>query len=136
MLIVVTILSYDIWFYISHVILHNQLYKYHKLHHTRPIPTYVDTYLATTVETVFQGVGILFPLAIYNFKAADFLLALFLINLRGMMAHDPRFAFLVGNHHLLHHKYGNCNYGQYWLDSLCGTRHPNNEEYEFGLIYV
>ena len=135
--LVVSILSYDIWFYISHVMLHSRLMsKYHKLHHTKPIPSYADTYLADPVETAFQGVGFLFPAIGYTYSPADFALVLLFLNIRGMMAHDPRFAVLIGNHHLLHHKYGNCNYGQYWLDALGGTRYPRKEEYVYGWIYV
>ena len=35
--------------------------------------------------------------------------------------HDFRFAKLVGNHHLLHHKYLVYNYGEYWIDKLFNT---------------
>jgi sterol desaturase/sphingolipid hydroxylase (fatty acid hydroxylase superfamily) len=31
---------------------------------------------------------------------------------------------LVGDHHLIHHQYPNYNYGEVWLDQLCGTRRP------------
>jgi sterol desaturase/sphingolipid hydroxylase (fatty acid hydroxylase superfamily) len=135
--LVVSVISYDIWFYISHVILHSRfMYHFHKLHHTKPIPDYTDTYLADSVETVFQGVGFMFPVVFYTYGLQDIILVLLFLNIRGMMAHDPRFAFLVGNHHLLHHKYGNCNYGQYWIDSLGGTRHHRNEDYVYGWIYV
>ena len=135
--LVVSIVSYDIWFYISHVILHSRImYHFHKLHHTKPVPTYEDTYLADTVETVFQGVGFMFPAIGYTYTLQDFALVLLFLNIRGMMAHDPRFAFLIGNHHLLHHKYGNCNYGQYWIDSLCGTRHKIEKDYVYGNLYV
>jgi sterol desaturase/sphingolipid hydroxylase (fatty acid hydroxylase superfamily) len=112
------------------------MYHFHKLHHTKPIPDYTDTYLADSVETVFQGVGFMFPVVFYTYGLQDIILVLLFLNIRGMMAHDPRFVFLVGNHHLLHHKYGNCNYGQYWIDCLGGTRHPRNEDYVYGLIYV
>jgi len=135
-LVVISVISYDIWFYISHVILHNQLSQFHKLHHSKSVPTYVDTYLATTVETTFLGVGFMFPAIVYNYTAGDIILILFLLNIRGMMAHDWRWTFLIGNHHLLHHKYGNCNYGQYWIDSLCGTRHKNEKDYVYGYLYV
>ena len=135
--VVVSIISYDVWFYISHVILHSRfMYHFHKLHHTKPVPDYTDTYLAHSVETVFQGVGFMFPAVVYTYGLQDIILVLLFLNIRGMMAHDPRFVFLVGNHHLLHHKYGNCNYGQYWIDCLGGTRHPLTEDYVYGLIYV
>ena len=135
--VVVSIISYDVWFYISHVILHSHfMYHFHKLHHTKPIPTYEDTYLAHSVETVLQGVGFMFPAVVYTYGLQDIILVLLFLNIRGMMAHDPCFVFLVGNHHLLHHKYGNCNYGQYWIDCLGGTRHHHTEDYVYGLIYV
>ena len=47
-----------------------------------------------------------------------------------------RFIFLIGNHHLLHHKYPNYNYGEYWIDSLCRTKYINNNEYKKGYIYI
>ena len=134
--LVISIISYDIWFYISHVILHDRLYRFHKLHHTKPVPTYEDTYLADTVETAFQGIGVAFPAVVYTYSPADIALVLLFLNIRGMMAHDPRCAFLIGNHHLLHHKYGNCNYGQYWIDYLGGTRHKNKKDYVYGYLYV
>ena len=135
--LVISVISYDIWFYISHVILHSRfMYHFHKLHHTKPGPTYEDTYLADSVETVFQGVGFIFPAVVYTYMPKDIILILLFLNIRGMMAHDPRFAFLIGNHHLLHHKYGNCNYGQYYIDFLGGTCHPRREDYIYGWIYV
>ena len=112
------------------------MYKFHKLHHTKPVPTYEDTYLADSVETVFQGVGFMFPAVVYTYGLQDIILVLLFLNIRGMMAHDPRFMFLIGNHHLLHHKYGNCNYGQYYIDFLGGTRHYRSEDYVYGWIYV
>ena len=87
------------------------MYQYHKLHHSKSDPMYVDTYLASNAETVFQGVGVFFPAMVYKVTLYQLAAALLLLNLRGMMAHDKRFVFLIGNHHLLHHKYHNCNYG-------------------------
>ena len=34
-----------------------------------------------------------------------------------MVRHDYRCVWLIGNHH----KYYNCNYGEYWIDYWCGT---------------
>ena len=53
-----------------------------------------------------------------------------------MMRHDDRFTWLIGNHHLLHHKYPQYNYGEYWLDWLGGTLYPLREEAKQGLIYI
>jgi sterol desaturase/sphingolipid hydroxylase (fatty acid hydroxylase superfamily) len=30
----------------------------------------------------------------------------------------------IGNHHLLHHQFPAWNFGEYWLDWLCGTVCP------------
>ena len=43
---------------------------------------------------------------------------------------------LYSIHHLLHHKHPSYNYGEYWIDLLCGTTYPNDEEYEYGMIYM
>jgi sterol desaturase/sphingolipid hydroxylase (fatty acid hydroxylase superfamily) len=43
--------------------------------------------------------------------------------------------YIIGNHHLLHHKYPNYNYGEYWIDYICGTLYPNQIEYQRGLLY-
>ena len=132
-----SILSYDVWFYLSHIVLHNHLlYKHHAEHHTKPEPMFLDTFVASTVETVFQGVGAFIPCVVYTYTPTDLLIAGAFIAIRGMLRHDERGVFLIGNHHLLHHKYQNYNYGEYWIDSLCGTRYPNKKEYRYGIIYV
>ncbi len=53
-----------------------------------------------------------------------------------MLRHDKRFVWLIGNHHLLHHKYPRYNFGEYWLDKLFKTNYPNINEYEYGMIYM
>ena len=149
LMVLISVISYDIWFYISHIILHREfMYAHHKLHHSKLIPTARDTYLASSVETVFQGVGIFYPTIYLTINSTSqaylveiisydyLLLALFIVNIRGMMAHDRRFIWLIGNHHLLHHKYNNCNYGQFWIDYLLGTCHQRQEEYRYGIIYT
>jgi len=135
--VLISIVSYDIWFYISHILLHTKtLYKYHKTHHYKIVPTYIDTYVGHSLEGPFQGIGMFFPCIIWNYTFWDILIILLLLNIRGMMRHDERFIFLIGNHHLLHHKYPNYNFGEYWIDSICGTRYTNTREYKYGLIYV
>lgn len=136
-LIALSILSYDVWFYLSHIILHHRaMYTYHAEHHTKPEPMFLDTYVASTVETVFQGVGTFIPCAFYTYSMSELAIVLTLLNIRGMLRHDERGVFLIGNHHLLHHKHPHYNFGEYWIDSMCGTRYPNEKEYRYGLIYV
>jgi sterol desaturase/sphingolipid hydroxylase (fatty acid hydroxylase superfamily) len=50
------ILSYDIWFYFSHVVLHSKRYYHiHKEHHTRVTNLkYPDTFVANHLETLIQ----------------------------------------------------------------------------------
>ena len=135
--IVVSIISYDIWFYISHIMLHSQvLNKYHHVHHVSQDPTWIDTYVSHWAEGPFQGVGVLFPYAIYKYSWVDTIIILTFLNIRGMMRHDKRWVWLIGNHHLLHHAHADCNYGEYWMDSLIGTKYKKAEEYKYGLIYV
>jgi len=131
------ILSYDIWFYISHVMLHSRvLHKYHHVHHMSQDPNWVDTYVSHWAEGPFQGVGVLFPYAVYTYSWSDMIIVLTFLNIRGMMRHDKRWAWLIGNHHLLHHAHGDYNYGEFWIDSLLGTKYNKAEEYKYGLIYV
>lgn len=120
--IIASILAYDIWFYISHILLHtNTLYPYHKLHHVTSEPTFLDTYVGHSLEGPFQGVGMFVPYLFLQYTTTETIIILVLLNVRGMAQHDKRGVFLVGNHHMLHHKYSNCNYGQYWIDALCQT---------------
>ena len=136
-LIALSILSYDVWFYLSHIILHNHiLYKHHAEHHANAEPIFLDAYVGSTVENVFQGVGTFIPCAFYTYSITEIAIVLTLLNIRGFLRHDERGVFLIGNHHLLHHKHQNYNFGEYWIDSLCGTRYPNEKEYKYGLIYV
>ena len=135
--ILISILLYDIWFYISHILLHNRiLYKYHKEHHEKIIPKFMDTYHGHPFESLFQSVGMFIPFIIYSYNFLDIFIILLFLNIKGILRHDERGIFLIGNHHLLHHKYPNYNFGEYWIDTLCGTRYPNEKEYKYGLIYV
>ena len=70
-----------------------------------------------------------------NYNLYSLLVALLFLNIRGMMRHDHRFVWLIGNHHILHHKYPQYNFGEFWIDKLCGTQYPNTAEYQYGYIY-
>ena len=138
--ILLCIVSYDIWFYISHIILHrNSFYKsIHKHHHTVDYKkmNYMDTYVGHFIEGPFQGIGIIIPFLFIDFNLNVFLYSLIIVNIRGMLRHDVRFIWLIGNHHILHHKYPQYNFGEYWLDTLFDTCCPIVSEYQEGLIYV
>jgi len=135
--IIFSIFCYDIWFYISHLILHHQsIYFFHKKHHSQINPNFLDTYTGHILEGPFQGIGMLLSFTLIKYSIVERILTIVLVNLRGMLRHDERGIFLIGNHHLLHHKYPNYNFGEYWLDYLFGTKYPNDEEYQNGLIYL
>jgi sterol desaturase/sphingolipid hydroxylase (fatty acid hydroxylase superfamily) len=53
-----------------------------------------------------------------------FSVATILVMTLNMMKHDSRFVWIVGNHHLLHHKYPHYNFGEFWIDVMCGTAIP------------
>jgi hypothetical protein len=46
----------------------------------------------------------------------DLIVILLILNIRGMMRHDEKFVFLIGNHHLLDHKYPKYKFGEFWID--------------------
>lgn len=82
---------------------------------------FLDTYHDHWLETPIQASGFLFPLYVMSFDPVGTGMALVFVNIRGMLQHDKRGEWLVGNHHLLHHEYGHGNYGTYWIDYSCGT---------------
>lgn len=115
------ILAYDVWFYGTHLLLHRpELYWIHKKHHENAEPIFTDTYHDHFLETPIQASGFLIPF-FFAFDPIETGLALIFINARGMLMHDRRGSFLTGDHHLIHHRKSNCNYGQYWLDYIFGT---------------
>lgn len=134
------IFSYDVWFYISHIILHKKIFYtlIHKDHHLVDYNTmiFTDAYVGHFVESLFQGVGVFFPLLFIQFNPYSLIYALLIINARGMLRHDRRFIWLIGNHHILHHKYPKYNFGEYWLDVTFGTLCPEVNQYKRGIIYM
>ena len=137
--ILLHIVYYDIWFYFSHIMLHNKhFYFIHKIHHHKPynLIQYYDTHDAHIVENIIQPIGILIPYLIMSeINMVTLLTAFCLISIRGLMRHDDRCSWLIGNHHILHHKYPNYNFGEFYLDSYFGTICPHKSEYIYGKIY-
>ena len=131
------VICFDLWFYLSHRILHSHLYFIHKIHHeaNHELLNWKDTFKAHVLETPFQSLGLFTPYLYLEFNKNLFIITMFLLTVRGSLRHDVRFIWLVGNHHILHHKYPKYNYGDYWLDSLLSTDYPFRNECEVGLIY-
>jgi sterol desaturase/sphingolipid hydroxylase (fatty acid hydroxylase superfamily) len=81
------------------------------------------------LEFPLQTLGVSFPLLLEKEnekKISLFIYALIFITVRNVMEHDRRFAWLVGNHHLLHHQYPNHNFGEAWIDYTFGTNYYKN----------
>lgn len=127
--VLISVLCYDLWFYAAHRALHTPLlWRYHALHHTKMHPTAWDTYTASTLENMLQGLGAWFPYIWLHYTWAETLLVMILLNARGMARHDLRTAWLVdGGHHLIHHLRPGANYGERWLDRLFGTSYHISE---------
>ncbi len=131
------ILGYDIWFYLSHLLLHTQwMYKnVHRFHHEISVPKYKDTYHGHWFEGPFQSIGFLLPFMLgYELRYIEFIIGLVMVNLRGMIRHENRLRKIFGNHHLTHHLIPNCNYGEYWLDCLFNTNHKKKSDCIRGIL--
>jgi lathosterol oxidase len=102
------------------------------MHHKQIQPEYYDFYNIHILELPISNVGLFLAIYLYKIYIYQLVCAIIFINMRGLMEHDSRCAALVGNHHLLHHQYFTCNYGEYWLDYIFGTvrTHKINDKLE------
>ena len=132
------ILLYDIWYYMLHVFLHKNIYFVHKCHHLKSYNklTFLDTYEGDIIEKPIQLISIIIPYYLPNSNLYTFMYFCIIIIMRDLLKHDHRCVWLTGNHHILHHKHPKYNFGEYWIDTLCGTKYPNQDAYIYGLIYV
>jgi len=135
------IFYYDLWFYFTHIVLHNKHFytRIHKLHHLKDYQQliYQDAFIGDTIENIVQPLGIFIPCFIYRrIYLSELVVAFIFVGVRSCARHDHRCSWLIGNHHLLHHKYPNYNYGEYWIDNIFGTTYPNESEYIYGLVHT
>jgi sterol desaturase/sphingolipid hydroxylase (fatty acid hydroxylase superfamily) len=127
--IFILIISYDIWFYITHIIFHyNSLYKYHKKHHEDKNTTYLVAFKGGKLEQI-SSYGSIFIYIIFS-NYIDFTSLCYssaYTTIRSIIQHEPRLlnnkiiSIFYSDHHIKHHTFFNYNYGQYWLDYLFGT---------------
>ncbi len=103
------------------------LWWIHSIHHEKREPTFLDTYHGHWIENPFQGIGFLLPIPFGYVSGWPFVLGFCIVNLRGVLRHDARMAWLVGNHHLIHHKDARVNFGDYWIDWLFDTQSRSAE---------
>lgn len=122
-LFLLNILCYDLWFYCFHRLLHTKkLYKYHKKHHENVEPNWQDTYHASLLENVISPLGIYIPMMYYGVFNMECVLSMIFANTRGLIRHESRLTSIFGDHHIVHHKRLNCNYGETWIDYIMGTK--------------
>jgi len=120
------LIYYDFCYYFLHRLLHTKyLYFIHKIHHKKIKPNYYDFYTIHLLEVPFTSLGLFIAIYLYKLYIYQLLTALLFINIRGVLSHDERFVYLIGDHHLSHHMFFKCNYGEYWLDYTFGTLNNN-----------
>ena len=120
--LVLYVVYYDFFYYFMHRLLHTRyLYPIHKIHHRSAEPEYHDFYNVHILEVPLTSVGLFLAIYLYKLYIYQLLWAILFINARGVMSHDKRFIAFIGDHHLKHHKFFKCNYGEYWMDYLFGT---------------
>jgi lathosterol oxidase len=120
------ILYYDFFYYFLHRLFHTKyLYPIHKIHHSYKKLQYSNYLQIHYLEYLLSNIGLYIALYLYGLYIYQFLITICFINVRGLMEHDERFIFIVGNHHLQHHCYIFCNYGEYWIDYVFGTVYKN-----------
>jgi len=83
--------------------------------------TYNDAFTGHIVEYPIQTVGIFVPNLVIEYDIRAIMCAYIFVTVRAYLNHDHRCSWLVGNHHLLHHKHPKYNFGEYWTDALFGT---------------
>ena len=122
------ILCYDLWFYCFHRLLHTkQLFKYQK-NITKIESEWYDTYYASFLENIISPLGIYIPMIYYNVFNLECILSMVFANTRGLIRHETRPIHIFGDHHIIHHKHYNCNYGEAWIDYLMGTLYKEKKE--------
>jgi sterol desaturase/sphingolipid hydroxylase (fatty acid hydroxylase superfamily) len=100
--------------------------KYHKIHHQTSYSqlTYQDTNKGHVIEHIIQSCGLCIIPIMYGGISYSIVISSIFIGIRGLARHDIRLVGIIGNHHILHHKYLRYNYGEYWLDYIGGTLCP------------
>jgi len=137
----VMVVLHDAWFYWTHRLMHRpRVFRWlHGTHHLSVAPTPWTTYSFSAAEALLQASYLPVVLLVLPAHHAVIFLWMLWMVLRNVMGHSgtellPR-AWVAGwwgrwftttLHHEMHHAYGRCNYGLYfvWWDRLCGTEHP------------
>lgn len=113
----------QVLFYSSHRLFHNvpQLQQLHKVHHEYRMPIGIQAAYSHPIDFVF---GNMVPLTIvpYILEMNAYLLPFIIIlGIYKTVFVDHSDYSDDSKHHINHHKYYNCNYGDKWIDQLLNT---------------
>ena len=109
-------------FYFVHRLCHKYkfLYRFHIVHHEFKEPIGICAVYTHPIDYIFAN---LIPLGITPFALGMDIHTLSLLTIMGAYktVKEEHSNYSDNRHHLNHHKYFNCNYGEGWLDTLFGT---------------
>jgi len=112
----------NILFYLFHRYSHQNkfLFQYHRVHHYYSLPIGMRAAYTHPIDFVFFN---MVPLGITPFLlgADSFTIVFLIINGIYITIVKEHSTTEEENHHMIHHKYSNCNYGEVWVDKLMGT---------------
>ena len=122
LIIIVSKYISNILFYLSHMYSHKNkfLFQYHRVHHYYTVPIGMRSAYTHPIDFIFFN---MIPLGITPFiLGADSVTIVFIIisGIHNTIVKEHSY-IEEDNHHMIHHKYSNCNYGEVWLDKLMGT---------------
>jgi len=108
----VTLLSIEILFYYSHVLLHsNMFWKYHRIHHKWSGPSVISTLYCHPVEQIICNISPLILSGLISGLNINTMRLWHIVALSNTLISGHGGYKFFGNFHDLHHKYKNCNYG-------------------------
>ncbi len=112
----------NIFFYYAHRYSHQNkfLYQFHRVHHYYSMPIGMRSAYTHPIDFVFFN---MIPLGITPFLlSADRFTIVFMIisGIHNTIVKEHSY-IEEDNHHMIHHKYSNCNYGEVWIDKLMET---------------
>jgi sterol desaturase/sphingolipid hydroxylase (fatty acid hydroxylase superfamily) len=121
--VIISLLCGDLLFYTSHRLLHTRyFYKYHAQHHIYLVPQALAGVYAHWVEMIFSNyLSMVIPLSIISTPYPQMMILEFgAIAFSILQSHSGNNKNLI--HHILHHKFANCNYSFLFLtDYIFGT---------------